>query len=564
MNRLLGTSLLLIFGAATAIAQGPPPPPPPPIPPPGPGPVPVPTPPQNPISVDKAALGKVLFWDEQLSSTGTTACGTCHIPAAGGADPRAIDPLFGSIHPGLDGLIGTPDDVHASPGVPRSAADGHYVFDANFGLGLQVTSRKAPSAINAAASPRLFWDGRAEGPFADAVTGALLIPLGGALENQALAPPISDGEMAHENRDWSEVLQRLAASTPLDLASDVPVALEQWIAGRSYGDLFAAAFGDSTLTSGRVAMAIATYERTLVSDQTPDDSFRNGTPSALTPLEAQGRQLFYGPIGCGNCHSGVYFSDNLFHYIGVRPQGEDLGRFGVTGQMVDRGAMRTPGLRNVGLRAPYFHNGSAQTLEEVVAFYNRGGDFNAPNKHPLIRPLGLTLQQQSAIVAYLRNGLTDGRVEQELPPFDRVTLFSEDPLLAATTYGTATLGSGSIAPRMICYEPPSIGNPNFTLAVDRALGGARAMLMVANRNAPGGLPFGGALSYVSTDSGRQRLFQAGRLDGLGNGQGFGSLSLSLPTASAFEGVELYAQWFVLDPGAAGGVAASEAVRFTLY
>lgn len=351
---------------------------------------------------------------------------------------------------------------------------------------------------------------------------------------------------------------------PLDLASDVPLALEQWIAGRSYPELFQEVFGDSTLTAGRVAMAIATYERTLLSDQTPDDAFRNGNPAALSPLEAQGRQLFYGPIGCGNCHSGVYFSDNVFHYIGVRPQGEDQGRFNVTGVAGDRGAMRTPGLRNVGLRGPYFHNGSAATLEEVVAFYNRGGDFNGPNKSPLIRPLGLTLQQQQAIVAYLRTGLTDPRVAQELPPFDRVTLFTEDPTLGGTTYGAGTSGSGGETPRMICYEAPSLGNPNFTLAVDRALGGANAMLLVSTRSMPGGVPFGGATSFVSTSTGRQRLFSAGQLQGIGNGQGYGSLSLALPASAFYDGVELYAQWFVVDPGATNGVAASEAVRFTLY
>jgi hypothetical protein len=311
-------------------------------------------------------------------------------------------------------------------------------------------------------------------------------------------------------------------------------------------------------------MAIATYERTLISDQTPDDDFRNGTPAALAPLEAQGRQLFYGPIGCGVCHSGVFFSDDAFHYIGVRPQGEDLGRFNVTGNPGDRGAMRTPGLRNVGLRGPYFHNGSAATLEDVVAFYNRGGDFNGPNKHPLIRPLGLTLQQRTALVAYLRSGLTDDRVAQELPPFDRVLLFSEDASLAGSTYGTATPGSGGDSPRMVCYEPPALGNTNFTLGVDHALGGARAVLMLTTRDAPGGVPFRGALSYVSMQVGRQRLISGGNLSGIGNGQGYGSVNLSLPSAAIFDGLDLYAQWFVIDPGASGGVAASEAVRFTLY
>jgi len=561
MQRLFGTSLVLTACVASALAQGGPPP----TPPPGPGPVTTPVPPQNPITVDKAALGKVLFWDEQLSSTGTTACGTCHIPAAGGADPRVLDANIFSTHPGADSRFGTPDDVQASPGVPRTSANGQYVFDPAFRLDAQVTGRTAPSAINAGAATRLFWDGRAEGPFADPLTGTVLIPVGGALENQALGPPLSGAEMAHESRDWTEVLTRLQNSKPLDLAADVPLALEQWIADRTYAELFEAAFGDDELTAGRVAMAIATYERTLLSDETPDDQARNGTPTALTPLEAQGKQLFYdNQIGCAICHSGVFFADNQFHYTGVTPAAEDPGRFAVTGNPQNLGMLRTPGLRNVGLRGPFFHNGSAQTLEEVVAFYNRGGDFNAPNKAPAIRPLGLSPQQQSALVAYLRNGLTDDRVAQESPPFDRVTLFSDDPTLAGTLYGTATPGTGGVAPKMVCHEPPSIGNPSFTLAVSDALGGARAFLMITNRDVPGGVPFRGATSFVSSSSGRSRLLSAGNLAGIGNGQGYGSLSLSLPSSSSDAGVQLYAQWFVIDPAAAGGVSASEAVRFTLY
>ena len=553
MYRLLGTSLVMAATAAISLAQGP-----------GPGPVTFYVPPENPITVSKTRLGKALFWDEQLSSTRTTACGTCHIPAAGGSDPRTADPAFFSTNPGPDGAFGTPDDIQGSPGVPRSGADGKYISDPIYGLNVQVTGRKSPPAINAGSTLRLFWDGRAEGAFSDAVTGEILIPFGAALEIQALGPPGADAEMAHEARDWSQILVRLTNSEPLALAAEVPTDLETWIAGRSYPQLFNEVFGDDELTSGRVAMAIATYERTLLGDQTPDDEYRNGNTAALTPLEIQGRNLFYGVNGCAFCHTGLFYTDEQFHYLGVRPQNEDLGRFNINGNVNELGGMRTPGLRNVAQRAPYFANGSAQTLEDVIAFYNRGGDFDAPNKHPLMVPLNLSQQEQDALVAYLRNGLTDQRVVQELPPFDRVTLFSEDPSLAAESYGAPTSGSGGLEPRMVCYEPPALGNPNFTVAVDNALGGARAVLMIANADRPGGVPFRGTTSYLQMSGSRRRIVPVGLLQGSGAGGGYGSVTLALPEGVAYDGLELYAQWFMRDPGAAGGVSASEAMRFTLY
>ena len=109
---------------------------------------PPPAPPGNPVTPAKAQLGKVLFWDEQLSSTRTVSCGTCHIPAAGGDDPRsASGPL--AVHPGPDGVFGGPDDVFGSPGVPLNQADGSYSWQASFGLLPQVTPRRTVSSLNA-------------------------------------------------------------------------------------------------------------------------------------------------------------------------------------------------------------------------------------------------------------------------------------------------------------------------------------------------------------------------------------------------------------------------------
>src|SRR4029079_11777880 len=112
------------------------------------------------------------------------------------------------------------------------------------------------------------------------------------------------------------------------------------------------------------------------------------------------------------------FTNDTFQYIGVRPQADDLGRFNVTNNPGDRGRMKVPSLRNVELRAPYFHNGEMATLEEVVDFYDRGGDFDAPNKNPAIAPIGLSSTQKAALVAFLRRPLTDPRITAGTAPFD--------------------------------------------------------------------------------------------------------------------------------------------------
>ncbi len=165
---------------ATALQGGPPP---------AGGPLPnLNVPPGNPITVEKALLGKALFFEEQLSATNTTACSTCHISSAGSSDPRSssLDPA--SIAPGFDGLFGTADDVVGSRGVPASDSQGVYQFDGSFGFGDQVTGRKSPPAINAAFLQRLFWDGRADDIFLDPETSAVVLPFFAALETQAAGP----------------------------------------------------------------------------------------------------------------------------------------------------------------------------------------------------------------------------------------------------------------------------------------------------------------------------------------------------------------------------------------
>ncbi|HXI74075.1 MAG TPA: cytochrome c peroxidase, partial [Pyrinomonadaceae bacterium] len=150
------------------------------------GPVPPLNPPPQPggnlVTATKAYLGKTLFWDEQLSSTRTVACGTCHFAANGGSDARAMVGNARSANPGADGVFGTADDVFASPGVISNNSDGTYSLSPVYGFHEQVTGRKSRSYIDAGFSPVLFWDGRASGTFTDPIGGAVVLPIGGALE----------------------------------------------------------------------------------------------------------------------------------------------------------------------------------------------------------------------------------------------------------------------------------------------------------------------------------------------------------------------------------------------
>jgi cytochrome c peroxidase len=509
-------------------------------------------PPANPMTATKAYLGKALFWDEQLSATKTVSCGTCHRAGTGGSDPRSLVNVQNATAPGLDGLFNTADDVVGSPGVPMNNLDGTYSFSPTYGLRAQVTGRKTNSAINAAYSPILFWDGRASGTFLDPLTNAVVINNGGALESQSVGPPMSSVEMGHTSSNWAALATEVGNSKPLALASNIPAPLQTWMGGRTYPELFQEAFGTPDVTPSRIALAIGTYERTLFSDQTPLD-LANAGIAPLTAAEQRGRNTFV-QVQCAVCHGGSLLSDNAFHYIGVRPTNEDTGRFQVTGNPQQLGEFRTPSLRNVELRGRFFHNGKFSTLDEVVAFYNRGGDFNAPNKAPAVQPRGLSPAQQADVVAFLRRPLTDPRVAAELPPFDRPTLFTESNRVPVIT-GAGIAGSNAIVPLPTAVEPPLIGNPSFTVAVSSALGNANAVLVV-NGTDPGAtstIPASGSFARVALTT-----------QGTGAGNGFASVSLSIPNNPALVGQTFFGRWYVADPGAAGGVSVSPAFRFTVF
>ena len=510
-----------------------------------------PVPPANPITASKVYLGKALFWDEQMSSTKTVSCGTCHQAAGGGDDLRAKTTAAISTNPGLDQFFGNADDIIASRGIPATNADGTYSFSPLYGLKEQVTGRSSMSYLNAGYSPVLFWDGRALSTFRDPLTNAIVINNGGALESQVIGPPVNSTEMGHAGRDWTQVSSRITNSKPLAVATNIPAPLQTWIGGRTYAELFNEVFGTPEVTPTRIALAIATYERTQFSDQTPLDMANAGiTP--LTQQEQNGRNLFV-QVECAVCHAGALGTDNSFRYIGVRPPNDDTGRFQVTGNNGDLGRFRVPSLRNVDQRGTFFHNGRFDTLEQIVAFYNRGGDFNAPNKDPDVRPRGLNPQQQADITAFLRRPWTDPRVASELPPFDRPTLYTQSNRVPAIT-GTGVAGSNARIPQPMAIEPPLLGNPSFTVAVSNALGGATAVLVIDSSD-PGtaSVPASGAFT-------RQTL----SLQGNGAGNGFGSVVLSIPNNPALLGQTFYGRWYVTDAGSTSGIAVSPAFRFTVF
>ncbi len=151
----------------------------------------------------------------------------------------------------------------------------------------------------------------------------------------------------------------------------MPADLTTWIAGRSYAELFQAAYGSAGVTPSRIILAIATYERSLVSNQAPIDAFIAGTPAPSPRRNSRGSS--FRTQGCAGCHAANGSPTTTSTTSGSVPQADDLGRFGVTGVNGKRGQFKTPTLRNVALRGEFMHNGRLGSLEEVVEFYNRGG-----------------------------------------------------------------------------------------------------------------------------------------------------------------------------------------------
>jgi cytochrome c peroxidase len=174
-----------------------------------------------------------------------------------------------------------------------------------------------------------------------------------------------------------------------------------------YQALFAAAYPGEAITQASAGKAIAAFERTLISRDTPFDRWVEGDAKAMTPSQVNGLRVFLDPAkgNCAGCHAAPFFSDKGFHNVGLKQYGEpdaDLGRYKVQAVEELKGAFKTPGLRDVEATAPYFHDGSVATLKEVVAHYARGGDVKT-NLSPQIKPLPLTGQEQEDLVEFLRS-----------------------------------------------------------------------------------------------------------------------------------------------------------------
>lgn len=223
--------------------------------------------------------------------------------------------------------------------------------------------RNAPTLLNRAYATSLFWDGRE-----------------GTLEGQALKPILCAQEMG----------------------STVPETVKRLETHAEYPGRFRKVFADG-VTGDNLAKALASFERTLLSGNSRIDRFRHGEVGGMTAAERQGLWLFESRGGCWRCHSGPNLTDEAFHNTGVSwgRTPLDLGRFEVTGVDADRGRFKTPTLRDVARTAPYMHDGSLATLEDVVEFYNRGGNPN-PHLDPIVQPLRLSQDDAKSLVAFLK------------------------------------------------------------------------------------------------------------------------------------------------------------------
>lgn len=307
------------------------------------------TPPNNPVTNAGATLGRVLFYDKSLSQNGKVACASCHQQAHGFADPAVV----------------------------------------SRGLGGAVTRRNAMGLTNARFNRRgrFLWDESAA-----------------TLEAQVLMPFQNPVEMGI---DLSQIADRVRAQP-------------------FYNELFINAFGSPTVSTDRIAKALAQFVRSMVSTTSRYDIGRAGVTNPLldfpnfTPRENEGKRLFFDPISkggmaCVECHSSEAFINPAFGTTSNgldSVSGVDLGVFETNRQERFKGTFRTPSLKNIGVTAPYMHDGRFATLEAVVDFYNNGVKPH-PNLGIVLKNISgaphrfhLTPQQKEALVAFMLT-LTD-------------------------------------------------------------------------------------------------------------------------------------------------------------
>jgi cytochrome c peroxidase len=245
------------------------------------------------------------------------------------------------------------------------------------GDGMKQLNRATPTIVNAAHAKILMWDGRED-----------------SLESQALGPVRSKDEM---NLDPAELVIRLSA---------IP----------GYRDMFARAYPGEGINESTIARAIASFERTVISTNTPFDRWQRGDGNAVSASAKRGFALFRGKAKCEACHQGFNFTDDGFHNIGLKTRDgmpEDEGRYAQRKVKSMKGAFKTPTLREIALTAPYMHNGIYRTLEEVVDHYDRGGDVK-DNLDPNMTALNLTAREKADLVEFMKT-LTSPRTEVSIP-----------------------------------------------------------------------------------------------------------------------------------------------------
>jgi cytochrome c peroxidase len=248
----------------------------------------------------------------------------------------------------------------------RALTDGRVVAQ---GVGGAMGTRNTPIIVNRAWGEGFFFDGRAA-----------------TLEQLALQPFLNPAELG---------------MSPESLLSAIQAR---------YRRQFRSTF-DAEPSLDLAARALASYLRTVVDGDSPFDRYAAGAPSALSESARRGLRLFQGKAGCGQCHAGPHLTDEEFHDTGVAWRTgtlTDEGRFAVTHAAADRGSFKTPTLREISRTAPYMHDGSFATLEEVIEYYDSGGQKN-PALDPKVRPLHLTAAEKRDILAFL--GALEGRIQ---------------------------------------------------------------------------------------------------------------------------------------------------------
>lgn len=292
----------------------------------------------NPYSVAKRELGRLLYYDKRLSADGTVACASCH------------DPKF-------------------------AFTDGKAVSD---GIKAQKGGRSAPTIFNRAYSLNQFWDGRAK-----------------SLEEQAGGPMANSIEMGNTH--------------------DAVVGTLREIPG--YRAMFKQAFGSESFGIDEVTKAIATYERTVLSGNSPYDRYKAGNKTALAAAQVRGMDVYFNKAKCDQCHEGINLTTNAYHNLGVGSDKAtpDEGRSAVTKNGSDWGTFKTPTLREIARTAPYMHDGSLATLDDVVEFYDKGGIANK-NLDERMKPLKLTAGEKKDLVEFLKALNGEGWQAKLVPP----------------------------------------------------------------------------------------------------------------------------------------------------